>query len=116
MNGNANNGPAAAPDDETSTAPRGPALVALSLENVSYHPVSANIAAADDNKEEGRSGRRQRRVVVLNRVSTTIQPHRLTAWMGPSGSTFLFFFLHLLIGCDLPSIMCFILAASNRCR
>jgi ABC-type multidrug transport system fused ATPase/permease subunit len=63
-----------------------PALIELSLQNVTYQPVlMAAAAAAAPRHQKKKKG--VQRVVVLNQVSTTIKPYQLTAWMGPSGST-----------------------------
>jgi ABC-type multidrug transport system ATPase subunit len=53
-------------------------LVELSIQNLTYAPITANGAATSSEED--------RRLVVLNNVSTTIAPYTLTAWMGPSGS------------------------------
>jgi ABC-type multidrug transport system ATPase subunit len=53
-------------------------LVELSIKDLTYAPITAKAAAS--------SGEENRRLVVLNNVSTTIAPYTLTAWMGPSGS------------------------------
>jgi ABC-type multidrug transport system ATPase subunit len=53
-------------------------LVELSIQNLTYAPITAKATAS--------TGEENRRLVVLNNVSTTIAPYTLTAWMGPSGS------------------------------
>lgn len=52
-------------------------LVQVELQNVSYQPFQAGIA----------SGKKER-IEVLKDISTSIRPYQLTAWMGPSGSTY----------------------------
>lgn len=53
-------------------------LVELKLKNVTYAPITASA---------GKKGRKEsQRTVVLDNVTTTIAPYKLTAWMGPSGS------------------------------
>ena len=49
-------------------------LVELSLENITYAPSTRSSSKS--------KARRQ----ILSDVSTTISPHTLNAWMGPSGS------------------------------
>jgi ABC-type multidrug transport system ATPase subunit len=51
-------------------------LVELKLQNICYSPVSAAIS----------KGKEKKRIAVLQNVSTTISPYKLTAIMGPSGS------------------------------
>lgn len=58
--------------DRESTA-RSVPLIELSLENITYAPST-------------RSSKSKSRRQVLSNVSTTISPHELSAWMGPSGS------------------------------
>ena len=52
-------------------------LVELTMENLSYAPITSSA---------GSKGSEKKRVTVLNKISTTISPFKLTAWMGPSGS------------------------------
>jgi ABC-type lipoprotein export system ATPase subunit len=54
-------------------------LVELKLQNICYSPVSAALSA------KGKGGEKKR-IAVLQNVSTTISPYKLTAIMGPSGS------------------------------
>ena len=58
-----------ATDHSTRSIP----LVELSLENITYAPST-------------RSSKAKSRRQILSNVSTTITPHMLNAWMGPSGS------------------------------
>lgn len=66
------------PTATTTTNLRQFPLVELTLENVSYAPVTSS--ASGSRRSE------QKRVTVLNRITTKISPYKLTAWMGPSGS------------------------------
>ena len=52
-------------------------LVELTLQNLSYAPVTTSV---------GKGGSEKKRVTVLNKISTQLSPYKLTAWMGPSGS------------------------------
>lgn len=74
-------------------------LVHLSLENITYAPVSRTAGGASSSSRKswclcgfGRSssssssiGAKSRKTV-LHSVSASVSPHRLSAWMGPSGS------------------------------
>lgn len=55
-------------------------LIELKLENVTYSPVTT-IAG-----KKGKASSEKKRTTVLNNITTTISPYKLTAWMGPSGS------------------------------
>lgn len=56
-------------------------LVELSMENVTYAPM---VASLDGSKKK--QSAEQKRLTVLNKITTKISPFCLTAWMGPSGS------------------------------
>jgi ABC-type multidrug transport system ATPase subunit len=58
-------------------------LVELSIENLTYAPITAKVVSSSNG---GAGGPENRRLVVLNNISTKIAPYTLTAWMGPSGS------------------------------
>lgn len=58
-------------------------LIELKLENVTYAPFT--VTAGDGSDKNGRRSVKQQ-VIVLNNITTTISPYKLTAWMGPSGS------------------------------
>jgi len=55
-------------------------IVELTLDGVTYKPITSSLAG---NKNEAKGNNR---TTVLDNVSTTISPYKLTAWMGPSGS------------------------------
>jgi ABC-type multidrug transport system ATPase subunit len=54
-------------------------LIEVSLQNVTYAPMTTNAVA-------GASESKRSRKTILHNVTTTIRPYTLTAWMGPSGS------------------------------
>lgn len=76
------------PSDSPSTDPSAPGgvseqhkeipLVELSLENVTYAPITATAS-------QNRSSKKVRTTVLQN-VTTKVRPFCLSAWMGPSGS------------------------------
>ena len=59
-------------------------LVDIELENLSYSPITSTATAKALPRRMGRS--EPHRTRVLKRVSTSVSPYKLTAWMGPSGS------------------------------
>lgn len=61
-----------------SSTKRSIPLVELSLENITYAPITRSASRFNKSKNERRS--------ILSDVSTKISPYQLTAWMGPSGS------------------------------
>jgi ABC-type multidrug transport system ATPase subunit len=69
------NGAAAAASRRHDKVP----LIEVSLENVTYAPMTTKAVA-------GSSASNRSRKTILHNVTTTIKPYTLTAWMGPSGS------------------------------
>ena len=74
-------------------------IVELTLENVSYRPISTAITVhrkpqssqGQEKQEEQKystkiSDDEENRITVLSNISTKISPYELSAWMGPSGS------------------------------
>jgi len=61
-------------------------FVELKLENVTYAPITARVTNAENHGSRDAKKNLENRSVVLSNVSTKISPHKLTAWMGPSGS------------------------------
>ena len=57
----------------TTTIP----LVELSMENVTYAPMTTRA-----NQKSSQKARK----TILHKVTTSVRPYTLTAWMGPSGS------------------------------
>ena len=55
-------------------------LIELTLENVTYAPLTKTVST------KGKAPNNSSRTVVLRNLSTKIEPYKLTAWMGPSGS------------------------------
>eukprot|EP00957_Ditylum_brightwellii_P166928 12706562-Ditylum_brightwellii.AAC.1 len=83
-------------DEVQTTKHYTPPLVELSLENITYSPVTRRVASHSmlnkvkskfrqqtKNNVEARSSNR---TTILHNITTTISPYKLTAWMGPSGS------------------------------
>lgn len=60
-------------------------LVELTLQHITYAPLTKGAAAAAA-KKKGTAAPRHSRTTVLHDVSTTIRPYTLTGWLGPSGS------------------------------
>ncbi|KAL3904534.1 MAG: hypothetical protein SGARI_004882, partial [Bacillariaceae sp.] len=62
--------------------------VKIELENLTYQPITstANAKLATDRKGCCSKKADAERTIVLDKVTTQINPYQLTAWMGPSGS------------------------------
>jgi ABC-type multidrug transport system ATPase subunit len=56
-------------------------LVQVRLENITYSPSTTKLAGSNKNNHG-----LQKRTAVIKNLSTFIEPYKLTAWMGPSGS------------------------------
>lgn len=61
-------------------------IVELSLDEVTYEPITSKITSDKESKVTDATAPRVNRTTVLDKVSTKISPYKLTAWMGPSGS------------------------------
>jgi len=64
-----------------SNSKRKAPIVELSLDEVTYEPITSRITSDKESKVADVN-----RTLVLDKVSTKISPYKLTAWMGPSGS------------------------------
>ena len=64
-------------------------IVELSLENVSYKPITTAVTISQSKKKSEptpEANNNNNRTTVLSNITTKISPYELTAWMGPSGS------------------------------
>ena len=60
--------------------------IEVELNHVTYAPLTSSIVDSSSNITRRNSHKNTKRKVILNDVSTTISPYRLSAWLGPSGS------------------------------
>lgn len=94
-NAHLDDGPDPEDDNESKTQPRKTSLlmnesrsvpiVELTLQELTYQPVTSTASAAKAN-QNAKQASSVHRTTVLDQVSTKISPYELTAWIGPSGS------------------------------